>query len=102
MKITFGDFILQPGMNTKDRWDVLRRKQIAMAQSPMMQKRYGNIETGTIVGEKEEEIAYDLQLENAVKKIISYTLADNEETTDLKGFLLEYKKQIEKLENLLK
>ncbi len=102
MKIQFGEYTLIPGQTAKDRWDVLRRKDIVMKDTPMMRNKYGDAKEGTIVGEKDEEIAYDMLLQNAIEKIISYSLADKEETTDLKGFLFEYKKQIANLESLLK
>ena len=102
MKIQFKGFTLQPGQTAKDRFDVLQTKEVKMNNTPMMVKKYPKTPIGTIVGTKEEEVAYDMRLENAIPKIVLYYLAENESTTDLKGFLAEYKKCVKEIENLLK
>lgn len=101
MKIKFGDFTLQPGLNAKDRWDLLRTKDKVMTSHPSMKSKYPKAKVGQIVGTTEEEIGYDLRLENAISKAIAYRLADNEDTTDLKGFIMAYKGMKEELESLL-
>ena len=102
MKIQIGDYTLQPGLTAKDRFDLLKRKQITMNNTPMMVKKYGNVPVGTIVGEKDEEIAYDLNFDTAIRKIILYYLAEDKDTTDLRGFITAYKKQVDKVEELVK
>jgi len=102
MKIKFKHFTLQPGLYARDRWDVLKTSPVIMNNTPVMRKKHGDIPVGTIVGTKEEELGYDMILENAIQKTISYLLAEDESTTDLNGFLDAYKKQKSELENLLK
>jgi hypothetical protein len=102
MKIQFKGFTLQPGQTAKDRFDILQTKEVRMNNTPMMVKKYPKTPIGTIVGTKEDEIAYDVLLENAIPKIVLYHLAENEAVTDLKGFLAEYKKCVKEIESLLK
>jgi hypothetical protein len=102
MKIQFKGFTLQPGETAKDRFDILQTKEVKMNNTPMMVKKYPKTPLGTIVGTKEEEIAYDVLLENAIPKIVLYHLVENESVTDLKGFLTEYKKCVKEIESLLK
>ena len=102
MIIKFKHFTLQPGQTAKDRWDVLRTMPITMNNTPRMKSKYPKAKIGDIVGTKEEEIAYDMQLENAVMKAISYLLAENEDVTDLRGFLRSYREQKNELGSMIK
>jgi hypothetical protein len=103
MKIKFKNFTLQPGQTAKDRFDVLQTKEVKMNNTPSMIKKWGkNVPIGTIVGTKEDELAYDMLLENAIQKIVLYELSENESVTDLQGFIAEYKKTRAEIESLLK
>jgi hypothetical protein len=88
-------------MYAKYRWDVLKTVPIIMNNNEMTKRKYGNKPVGTVVGEKQEEIAYDMLLDNAIDKLIRFELADRQETTDLRGYLAEYKKSVTELEKLI-
>jgi hypothetical protein len=102
MKIKYKDFILQPGMYAKERWDVIKTVPVTMSSLPNMKSKYPKAKNGDIVGTREIDLGYDLHLENAISKIISYLLADNDSITDLKGFLKEYSSIKSEIENLVK
>ena len=102
MTIKFKEFTLQPGPNAKDRFDLLRTKEVTMNNTPMMKSKYPKAKQGDIVGTKEEELGLDMLLENAIEKCIKYLLADKEEVTDLKGYINAYKSERLELERLLK
>ena len=101
MEIKFKGFTLKPGMYAKDRWDLTRTKNSVMNSLPQMKVKYPKAKVGDIVGTTEEELGYDLCLETAIAKVISYLLAEKEETTDLKGFIKAYKGMKDELESLL-
>jgi hypothetical protein len=102
MIITYKNFKLKPGMYAKDRFDLSRIKPLVMNHMPSMKKKHGNKPVGTVLGETEEELGYDLYLGVALQKLISILLSEKEEVVDLKTYLLEYKKCKEEIENLLK
>jgi hypothetical protein len=96
MKILFKGYILTPVPASLDRFDI-SKKVIATAK---IDKKDG-VKKGTQY-EREEEIAYGCSLESAIQKIISYSLAEKEGTTDLRGYVDAYKKEKLELEKLLK
>lgn len=101
MKIEYRNFVLQPGQTAKDRWDVIRMRPLLMSNLPKMREKYGDIPIGTVIGTTDDELAYDMKLDHAISKIVAYLLADNEDTTDLKGFIAEYKRLKSELEAVI-
>lgn len=101
MKITFKNFILQPGPSAKDRWDLLQTNQVVMTNLPAMKSKYPKAKIGDIVGESQKELGLDMRLENAIEKCISYLLSDKEDVTDLRGYISAYKSERLELEKLL-
>jgi hypothetical protein len=67
----------------------------------MKKSKYPKAKIGDVVGTKVEDIGYDMLLENAISKCISYHLAEKEDTVTLKGFLEAYRKEKEELIKLL-
>ncbi len=103
MIIKFKEYTLRPGPFAKDRFDVLKTIPVTVKSDslPSGKKRSDGRKIGDIY-EKEDPIAYDLLLENAIEKIIRLSLAEKEIVTDLGGYLKEYKKAKLEIENLLK
>lgn len=102
MIIQYKGYTLKPGIYAKDRFDLLKTEKITMKDMPSMKKKYGNVPIGTIVGEKDEELAYDMLFENALQKIVLLLLAESNDVTDLKGWMTAYKKEMEEIKSLLK
>jgi hypothetical protein len=98
MTIIYKNFKLIPGMYANDGFDLIMTSPLIMQDNHLMREKYGDVPIGTIVGEKEDELAYDIPLEHAVKMIIMYLLAEKEDTTDLKGYLKAYKEEKIELE----
>ena len=51
---------------------------------------------------REDILAYDVTIETGINEIIFYRLKKKQETTDLKGFIQEFKREKEELINTLK
>jgi hypothetical protein len=102
MKILYKNYILQPGLNAKDRWDLIKTITVTVRSDTLMGKKRTDGRKEGDSYEKKEELGYDMMLENAISKCISYLLAENESVTNLRGYLDEYKRHKSELIKLLK
>jgi hypothetical protein len=102
MKIQYLNYSLVPAVGCEDRFDIYSTTKVTVKSDKMMgKKRKDGLKIGDSY-EKTEAIDFGMRLENAIHKIILYSLAANQDTTDLKGFLTAYQKQVEIVNNLLK
>jgi hypothetical protein len=102
MKVKFNNYLLVPAVGCEDRFDIYSTTTITVKSDKIMgKKRKDGLKPGDSY-EKTEPIDFGMRLENAIQKIILYALAAKEDTTDLKGFLVAYKKEMDKVNNLLK
>lgn len=99
MKITYEDFILETEP-IAGRLDVYRnKKKIAKENDPLVRDGRRKIGEAYI---KKEEIGFGMTIEHAIERIIMEKLHDKKETTDLRGFIREFKRLKEELEIALK
>jgi hypothetical protein len=102
MKIQFKNYLLVPAIGCEDRFDIYTTTKVTVKSDKIMgKKRKDGLKAGDSY-DKTEPIDFGMRLENAIQKIILYSLAENQDTTDLKGFMAEYKKQLAEIESLLK
>jgi hypothetical protein len=102
MKIQFKGYTLIPATGCEDRFDIYTTTTVTVKSDKIMgKKRKDGLKPGDSY-EKTEPIDFGMRLENAIQKIILYSLAENQDTTDLKGFMAEYKKYLAEIESLLK
>ena len=102
MKVQFNNYLLVPAVGCEDRFDIYSTTTITIKSDKIRgKKRKDGLKPGDSY-EKIEPIDFGMRLENAIQKIVLYALAAKEDTTDLKGFLVAYKKEMDKVNNLLK
>lgn len=98
MKVIYEDFILKTEP-ISGRMDVVRQKRkVAKAEDTAVKtgkKQIGEVYTS------EKTIGYSMTLDRAMEKIIMIKLHERKETTDLRGFIREFKRLKEELENAL-
>lgn len=99
MKIIYEDFILETEP-IGGRIDVSRKKRkTAKADDVAVKagrKKIGEVYTTT------EYIGFGMTLDKAMEKIIMLKLHEKKDTTDLRGFIREFKRIKAELENTLK
>ena len=102
MKITYKNYTLVPAIGCEDRSDIFKTITVTVKsdKTPKGKKRNDGLKIGDTY-KKDEVVDFGMRLANAVHKIILYSLAENEETTDLKGFLAEYRKDVDIIEKML-
>ena len=102
MKIQYKNYLLCPAIGCEDRFDIYKTITVTVKsdKTPQGKKRTDGLKTGDTY-QKDEAIDFGMRLGNAVHKIILYSLAENEETTDLKEFLAQYRKKVAVIENML-
>jgi len=102
MKIIYKGYTLAPAVGCEDRFDIYKTTTVTVKsdKTPKGTKRTDGLKIGDTY-QKDEAIDFGMRLGNAVHKIILYSLAENEETTDLNGFLAEYRKEVDVIEKML-
>lgn len=101
MKIKYKNYLLVPATGCEDRFDIYTTTKVTVKSDKIMgKKRKDGLKPGDSY-EKTEPIDFGMRLGNAIQKIVLYSLAENGETIDLKGFLAEYKKETAIIENML-
>src|SRR5512133_2187252 len=99
MDIIYKDFKLSPG-NAKERFDLMRTRKVTVKSDklPSGKKRTDGKKKGDNYM-ADGIIGYDMLLCNALHEIIAISLAEKEEVTDLKGYLVEYKRMKDEILN---
>jgi hypothetical protein len=86
MKIIYKEYTLQPDVIAVERFNLSRTIKVTATK---------DIKGGCKKGDtydKEETLGYGYRLEEGLKQIIAFELIKNDDTVDLKGYLLAYKK----------
>ena len=65
-------------------------------------QKFGTKEYTGETREETEDMGYDMTFEKCLNEILHWRLRNKQETTDLKGFIKEFKKEKEELINTLK
>lgn len=97
MNIKFRNYQLTPATGVEDRFDL---QETVNATVKGDKKRID----GRKKGDKyvtQRDVAYGLKLEEGLQKIILFCVAEKKETSDIKGFLEEYKSVKNELFKLL-
>lgn len=92
MIIEIGKFKL---VSSEDRFHVVELKQVETVDIKTRQKT-GEVRT------EEKEVGYDLRFESAIRYVLDRSLNDQEITMSLPHYIEAFKKEREKITNLLK
>ena len=98
MNIKFRNYLLTPATGVEDRFDL---SKIVTATTKSDKKQIDGRKKGDKY-ETTKEISYGLRVEEGLQKIILLCVAENTDTSDIKGFLDEYKAVKSELLTLLK
>jgi hypothetical protein len=103
MNITYKNWTIKPGLHVKTTFDLWRTEEKVVKReiNPQGKIRQDGLKVGDSFT-KEEDYGSFTRLENAVEAIILQELAENEKDCNLQQYIDAYKKEREKILNLLK